>query len=127
LLVSGEATGAHHAAGEIPGVGFDDVDAAFAKRLQVGLVAALPHMFTFMAEREDGRGGSENNVVRKSLARPFANFPQISGSGNDHERVDRCATEMCSTAESISASPLREPNRSVMTFSPLSAAKVSGR
>ena len=38
-----------------------------------------------------------------------------------------CATEMCSTAESRLGCSAAEPNMLVTTFSPDSAAKVSGR
>src|SRR6266853_597043 len=86
-------------------------------------------MFTFMAgATTTGAVDAKYNVVRKSSAIPRANFAMISAvAGATRSRSVLCATAMCSIALSRFASlPEESPNRSVMTFCPLSAANVSG-
>src|SRR5262249_45420762 len=71
---------------------------------------------------------AKKSVERKSSARPFANLAITSAvAGATTSASIDCATAMCSTADSMLGSWAPSPNRSVMTFSPLRAAKVSGR
>src|SRR5215469_4279801 len=59
---------------------------------------------------------------------PCANLARMSAvAGTTTSASMACATAMCSMAESIFDSPASAPNMPVMTFSPESAAKVSGR
>src|SRR5580704_3930150 len=87
-------------------------------------------MFTFIAgATTTGAVEARYNVVRKSSAMPCANFARMSAvAGATSNRSVRCATAICSIAESRFASPPASgpANRSVMTFCPLSAANVSG-
>src|SRR5215471_3655799 len=92
-------------------------------------VAACCHMFTFIAGASTtGAVEARYRVERKSSANPRANFPRISAvAGATSSKSVRCATAICSMADSKFASPPSEfAKRSVMTFWPLSAAKVSG-
>src|SRR3954471_13438495 len=59
---------------------------------------------------------------------PCANLASTSAVAGTTTRASMaCATEMCSTAESIFGCSFPAENISVITFSPESAAKVSGR
>ena len=94
-------------------------------------VAGWFHMLTFMAgATTTGAVVARYNVVRKSLAMPCANFARMSAvAGTTSNASIAWATAMCSTAESMLGWAFSSPaeNISVMTFSPESAAKVSGR
>src|SRR5215475_6148057 len=101
----------------------------FRSAVRFSCVAGCCHMFTFIAGASTtGAVEARYSVERKSSANPRANLPRVSAvAGATSSKSVRCATAICSMADSRFASPPSEfAKTSVMTFWPLSAANVRG-
>ena len=130
VLGLGQSTRADHAACQISAAGLDDEHAALPQHFKVGLRRRmLPHVYVHGRSHNHRRLGREverrEKIVGDALGELRDDVSAVAGA-TSKASID-CATAMCSTAESRFGCSSPRRKCPVMTFSPDSAAKVSGR
>ena len=125
----GEASCARHAAGEIAFVGIDDMNAARAQRREIFLRGGvLPHVDVHGGRDDDGSLRGEIERGEKIVGDAVREFPEdVGGGGRDEKKIDALRDgDVFDGAFDVGEARSSAPNISVITFCPVSAAKVRG-
>ena len=129
FFVSRQAPGTHHSAREISFVRLDDVHAAlFQQRNVRARGRMIPHVHVHRGSYDYRRSGGQIQSAQKIVrdaAREFRD--DVRGGGNYQQQIGALRHgNVFDRAFEISFVSEELPNKSVITFCPVNAAKVSG-
>jgi hypothetical protein len=130
-FVLGKAAGAGHATSQVSGAGFDDLHAALAKKFQIRLGRRMiPHVDVHRRSNDNRSGRGEIKRGKEVAGNALREMRQnISSGGSNQQGVNRLrdGNVLDGGVDIGRACSSPGENIPVITFSPESAAKVSGR